>query len=268
MKKLLSLIFLAVSMVCYSQIPEGFPLISKSDLPDAEFLPARNFTGESLFGYMNGGAELYREYGIIGAVITEFDLNSRHYKCEVFKMNGPEEAFGIFSVSKFKCIGMPDLADFACQTRYQLQTCKGQYYINIINKSGTVADSVTSLEIGKILTGRINESSADLSAFIPDINAEDLKHNAVLVKGKLGLMNGAAAWEDYFKDINGYCTLILKTEEKTILSARFMKPEDFQQFISSHGWGTCDLSVNGLKMTGGEIIKLLADTHLLIEIDN
>jgi hypothetical protein len=268
MKKLPTLIFLFASLVCQSQIPEGFPTIDKSDLPEGKFLPARNFTGESLFGYMNGGAELYREYGISFAVITELDIKSNHYKCEVFKMTGPEEAFGIYSVSKYRCLSSPPVSPFTCHTRYQLQICKGPYYISIINKSGTSADSVNSMEIGKILSAKITDPSADLLAFIPDAKQDDLSFNAVLAKGKLGLMNGATEWEDYFKDISGYYTLISRSKEKTLLSVRFNKPEDFQQFLKLHGWSTCDLSVNGIKMLGGEIIKLMSENHLLIEIAN
>jgi hypothetical protein len=264
MNKLIVLIFFIISPECYPQIPEGFPVIDNSDLPDAKFLPSRYFTGESLYGYMNGSAELYREYGITDALITEFDLSSGHYKCEVFKMIGPEEAFGIFSISKFRCPGMPDLADYTCQTKYHLQICKGSYYIRIINKSGTSADSVISLKTGKILAGKIKEPSAELSSFIPDIKPDDLKRNAVLVKGKLGLMNGATDWEDYLKDISGYCTLIFTTREKSIISVRFSNPEDFRQFLNLHGYGTCDLSVSDIRMPGGETIRLLADTHLLV----
>jgi hypothetical protein len=268
MNKIFTLIFMFVSLGCYPQIQDGFPSIEKSDLPDAKFLPARHFTGESLFGYMNGGAELYREYGISGADITEFDYQSGHYKCEVFRMNGPEEAFGIFSVSKFKCSGMPPVAIYTCQTRFQLQICKGPYYISIINSAGTIADSLLSLRIGDILSRQIKDPSVDLNSFIPGMEPVDFSRNTVLAKGKLGLMNGATIWEDYFKDVTGYCALIISAKEKSLISVRFKNPDDFRQFITLHGWSTCDLSVNGLKMSGGEMIRLLADTHLLIEIAN
>jgi hypothetical protein len=268
MNKLITLLFLSISLTCYPQIPEGFPTIDESFLPDAKFLPARHFTGESLFGYMNGGAELYREYGISDAVITEFDYKTSHFKCELFRMKGPEEAFGIFSVSKYKCLGMPPVSAYTCQTRFQLQICKGTYYISIINSSGTSADSLYSIRIGEIISAQIKDPSVDLLTFLPGMEPVDFRQNTVLVKGKLGLMNGATRWEDYFKDIYGYSALIVSEKEKSLISVRFNKPDDFRQFLNIHGWGLCDLSINGLKMTGGEVIKLLTDTHLLIEIVN
>ena len=265
MSRILTLIFIFVSLASYPQIPGDFPEIGNNDLPEAKFQPPRHFTGESLFGYMNGGAELYREYGISDAVITEFDLGGGHYKCEVFKMTGPEEAYGIFSVSRFKCLAMPDLAEFTCQTSYQLQICKGSYYINIINRSGTSADSVNSVRIGKILTARITEPSADLSLFNPDVRPDDLKRSAVLAKGKLGLMNGSPLWEDYFRNSDRYYTLIYTSSEKPMISVRFRESADFQQFIAAHGWSLCDLSIYDLKVAGDATIRLLGENHLLIK---
>ena len=268
MSRILILFFLIVTTICQAQIQEDFPVLDNTDLPDARFQPGRHFTGESLFGYMNGGAELYREYGIVDAVITEFDLKDGHYKCEVFKMSGPEEAFGIYSVSKYRCLSTPDIAEYTCQTRYQLQICKGSYYISIINKSGTSADSLISLKAGTIIAGKISEPSANLQNFIPDYNQKDIIKQSVLVRGKLGLMNGAPVWEDYFSEITDYTALIITTEEYTTISVIINDPEEFSHFIASHGWGLCDLSVSDVKEPGGVTLRVLGDNHLLIKIDN
>jgi hypothetical protein len=264
MHKLFSLIFFLFPLVCCSQIPAGFPVINKTDLSDAKFTPARYFTGESLFGYMDGGAELYREYGISDAVITEFDLSGGHYKCEVFKMTGAEEAFGIYSVSKYHCLGSPPFSTYTCQTHYQLQICKGPYYISIINKAGNKADSIASLKIGEILSGKINGPSIDLTSFIPGTDTSYLQRNAVLAKGKLGLMNGATAWEDYFKDLSGFCALILPSGDKTILSVRFSDKEALMEFCRLHKIEPARLSGMPLKISGSESVTLLRENHLLI----
>ena len=266
MIKFYTLLLLLTSLACYPQIPADFPVIGKDDLPEAKFQAARHFTGESLFGYMNGGAELYREYGISDAVITEFDLDGGHYKCEVFMMTGPGEAYGIYSVSKYRCLSSPPVSQFTCQTRYQLQICKGPYYISIINRSGTSADSVVMLKTGKILEEKIDEPSVNLQTFIPNVNPDDLKQNAILVKGKLGLANGATEWEDYFKDMTDFYTLIYRTEGQTILSVRFDTPEDFKLFMNFRGWSLCELSVSDVTISSGETLRLLGDNHLLIRV--
>ncbi len=264
MLKLFSLIYFLFPLVCSSQIPAGFPVIDKTDLPDAKFTPARYFTGESLFGYMDGGAELYREYGISHAVITEFDLSGGHYKCEVYKMTGVEEAFGIYSVSKYHCLGSPTFSTYTCQTHYQLQICKGPYYISIINKAGNKADSIASLKIGEILSEKIMEPSIDLTCFIPGTDAPYLQRNAVLAKGKLGLMNGATAWEDFFKDLSGYCALIIPSGDKTILSVRFSSKDALSEFCRLHKIDAGRLSEVTLNISDSVSVTLIRENHLLI----
>jgi len=266
MYRILYLILLLISLAGSSQVPEGFPVINKSDLPEAKFKPARHFTAESLFGYMNGGAELYREYGIIDAVITEFEVDNRYYKCEVFRMNGPEEAFGIYSVSKFKCPGSSDAAPYTCLNKYQLQICKGNYYISIINRNGTSADSLVAVKTAKILSGKINDPSFDLKTFLPDMDTEAIRGSAVLAKGKLGLANGATDWEDYFRDQEGCTTLIYEDDGLTILSVRFKGDEEFKKILDLRGWGEYELSLSDVTAGSGEILRLLGNNHILIRI--
>ena len=60
---LVSLILILGFPACFSQLPEDFPLVNKADLPEAKFSSSRTFNGTALFGYIDGGAELYLEYG-------------------------------------------------------------------------------------------------------------------------------------------------------------------------------------------------------------
>jgi hypothetical protein len=255
-----------ISLNCYSQIPDPFPAIDKKDLPDARFRPARTFTGRSLFGYIDGGAELYLEYGFSSAWICETGFMGGKYKTEIYQMTGPEEAFGIFSVSKYKCRSMPPLSPFTCQTRYQLQICAGPYYISIINGSVTNNDSIASLRIGEAIVSKIKEPAADLSSFLPGVSPESIKSNAVLAKGKLGVMNGAPDWEDYFKDATGYCLVILSGKENTLLSVKFKTTGDLEKFESLHNWKPDDISSDKKKLSGGETVWKLSENHLIIEI--
>jgi len=257
-----------VPVNCLPQIPEGFPVIGKGDIPEAKFKPSRQFTGESLFGYMDGGADLYLEYGVKSAVITELDIKDGHYKCEVFKMNGSDEAFGIFSVSKYRCNGMPPVSAFTCQTKYQLQICKGNYYISIINKSGTSEDSVNSLSIADILASQITEPCAGLSDFLPGADSAEIKSHAVLVMGKLGLMNGAQDLEDYFKDITDYTAVILPQNDHIIISVRFVNKEAQDKFTALHNWDPAKLSETGTITDGDTSVRLLTSNHLYIRTNN
>jgi len=258
--------YLSVSVIsflgftaCFSQVPEDFPDIDKNDFPGAKFSPSRVFTGSSLFGYINGGAELYLEYGFDIATVTVINYQGGEYKTEIFKMNGPEEAFGIYSVSKYRCTGMPPLSKFTCQTKYQLQICKGPYYISIINKTGTRSDSIVSLELGRILTSKIADREVDLSSYLPEIDDETLQSKAFLAKGRLGIVNGSPDMEDFFLGVTGYTAVIAKEDGKRLISVKFSSGESYQKFLDLHKWK------DDMSGTAGTV-KKIADRHLFIEL--
>lgn len=253
-------VFLTISFTaCYSQIPENFPVLDNNDLPGAEFKSSRVFTGSSLFGYINGGAELYLEYGFDVAAVTVIEYKGGEYKTDVFKMTGPEEAFGIFSVSKYRCTGMPALSKFTCQTKYQLQICKGPYYISIINKTGTQSDSIVSLGLGRILTDKIADIEVDLTSYLPEINIETLQTKSFLAKGRLGIVNGSPEMEDFFMGVNDYTAVIAKTNGKRLISVKFSKREAYHKFLDLHNWK------DDMSGTDGTV-KKISESHLIIEL--
>ncbi|MDP4223039.1 MAG: hypothetical protein Q8868_06985 [Bacteroidota bacterium] len=264
----LTIFFLIFSchLSLFSQAPPGFPAIDKNDLPGAEFSRYREFSGSSLFGYIDGGAELYLEYGFSKAAVTELTLNKGEYKIEVYKMSGPEEAFGIFSVSKYRCTGTLPFARFSCQTRYQLQFCKGPWYVSVINRNGTLQDSLIMIRISIVIAGKIPEPDIDLSGLLPSDLIDPVKNNCVLAEGRLGIVNGHPELEDYFKDLSGYTAMILDEKDNVLLSLRFANNKSFADFIKLHGWEDVKLSETEQKVSSGESVRLISGNHLLISI--
>jgi len=268
MHKIHVIFFIFISVICEAQIPEGYPSIDKSDLPGANILSVTHYSGESLDGYLKGLATLYREYGISDGVIIDIAYGDGHYKSEVFKLKGPAEAFGIYSVSREKCRVTNYTDDFRCQSKDRLQICKGTYYINIAYISGSGADSVLLMNIGNKLISKISETSFNPEIFIPNVDIAELKNNAILVKGGLGLRNSANNLEKYFMNLTDFEAVIFTTKEKNYISVNFNNPEDFILFINFHGWGMCDMSVTDLTTSRGETLRLLGNNHLLIRTGN
>lgn len=252
-------------MVCLLVVPafqgllraqESYPVIDTTDLPGARFTQPKTYTGASLFGYMNGGAELYREYGCKGAWIGELTYQGSTFKIETFKMTGPEEAFGIYSVSRYQCKSTPPISPFACHTPYQLQLCKGPFYVNIIKSSPGKSDSLGALQIGAAIAGRITEAPADMSTYFPEIPLAEINREAILVKGELGIMNGAPDLADFFSELKGYRAVILQSNDDTLISLYFASDADKIEFLNRQQLSTS---------AAGEEIKVLSENHLLIK---
>lgn len=261
------LVILSCSGALFSQLPEHFPVLTREDLPGASFFPNRIFAGTALYGYINGGADLYLEYGFNSAVVSEINYRGDNYKTTIYKMDDQEAAFGIFSVSRYKCISTPVLPDYTCQTRYHLQICRGQYYISIINARGSEEDMDASLEIGKVITGKIEGSEIDFAEFLPGTSKEELQESGFLVRGRLGIVNGISDLEDYFRGIKGYTALIVPREEKTLISVRFSDAGIYRQFIEMHQWDQEKITDKGFTGVSGEDVMKITENHLFITIN-
>jgi len=196
-------------------------------------LRSRTFTETSLYGYINGGAELYLEYGFDTLVVTELVRNGRDIKVEIYRMKDTEAAFGIFSVSRFRCNGGPGLTEHLCRSAYQLQFCKGPFYVSIINDTGTMEDQETADEIATGILANITEASFDPTLFFEGPVDDEAMRGAVLVRGPLGLYNGIPELSDTFGEATGYTALMIQSEGRTRASLRFESPGEASEFIRS-----------------------------------
>ena len=269
MKRIVFLLTLFLSFCgnIFAQLQENFPLPDRADLPGATFSSSRSFMGTALYGYINGGADLYLEYGFKSAQMTEISYRGGSYRITVYEMLDKEAAFGIFSVSRFKCISAPMLPDYTCQTKYHLQICRGHYYISIISTRGSEEDMNASLEIGKAITGKIKDSEIDFSGFLPGISKEELQKSGFLARGRLGIVNGLPDLEDYFKGIKGYTAVIVPREEKMLISVRFSDAGICRQFIEMHKWDQEKITEKGFTGVTGEDVKKIAENHLFITLN-
>ena len=231
----LFIVTLFIAYTALSQVPEGFPCISEDRLERGKIKSERTYTKESLFGYMNGGAELYLEYGFDRMVVSEIDIDGTEYKVEVYKMDGPEAAYGIYSVSVFRCDTSGHLDAYACQTAYQLQLCKGEYYISIINNSGKAVAADQSIRLAKILLPPVRGNSFGPGDFLHDMSLYEDITRMVLVKGELGLFNGAFEWNDILNGVENYTGLVLESGDSAVLVLRFNDMLSRDKFFGKHG---------------------------------
>ena len=256
-------ILLLQSFPLPAQPAENFPSVDKNDLPEASVTTARAFSGTALYGYINGGADLHLEYGFIAAQVTEINFRGGNYKTAIYRMTDEEAAFGIYSVSKFRCTQRPAVSDFTCQTRYHLQICKGPYYVSIINGRGSREDEDASLEIGKIIAGKIREPVLDLTSYLPGTSKEEIQNNCFLARGRLGVVNGSPDLEDLFKGISGYTAVILEDEEKTVISFKCSTEELCREFPGFLKNDKEVLPGTGLTLHPDDLRKI-SDNHLYL----
>lgn len=257
----------SIFTLSFGQDKGRIPVICQTDLSDAEVTDTRLFNDESLYGYIDGGAEFYLEYGFDTLLLTDLKGSSGDIKVEVYRMKDAEAAFGIFSVSHYKCFPGKDLTQYFCRSQYQLQFCKGCYYVSIVNSNGTEAEQQLSEKAALILLDRIEGNSFDPSVFFSDGIDDNLMKSSVLVRGRLGLYNGAYGLSETLEECAGYTALIIKPVGATVASIRFSSEEAMNIFIDKS-----QIDKNGLmagkesETASGDVVVLKDNLHLLLTI--
>lgn len=106
---------------------------------DIEIKRERVFTGTGLYGFMNGGADQFLEYGVSKLTTRDVIYKGNEYTIDIYEMPTPEDAFGIYSLHIFKCNRADTLGCIDCLAPYQLQAVAGNKYISVVFPSGSAA---------------------------------------------------------------------------------------------------------------------------------
>lgn len=99
----------------------------------------RVFTGQGLYGFMNGGADLFLEYGVEKLTNRDVTWNGESYTIDIYEMPTPEDAFGIYSMQVFRCQQADLGGGISCLSPYQWLGVIGNRYVSVVFPSGSEA---------------------------------------------------------------------------------------------------------------------------------
>lgn len=197
-------LIIGIVVCCNISIGQDIPEITSEDIPGFSLDRNECFDGGSLWGYMNGGADIYLEYGFEILRVEEFSNEEETIKLELYKMANPVSAFGIYSIKTFKCKQSNTITTIDCLNPYQFQLLYGEYYIQLINESGSTNAKQTMISIAETLLNKIEpvELILPLTYLTDSLNLSfsELK----MVKGELGVHNKVMYLEDCFKGIEDF----------------------------------------------------------------
>ncbi|MBI5475226.1 MAG: hypothetical protein HY964_00650 [Ignavibacteriales bacterium] len=189
--------------------------INQPELEGGKILKTESYNGNSLWGYIDGGADLYLEYGFVKLLVQQIFWQDYNFKLEFYEMKNNEAAFGVFSVSHRKCIPETATSGYNCKTPHMIQMIQGCNFIRIINENGTEPEQNLSTAIAKIISNKnkdINYSPPRLfSNHVFKEHLDRLKY----FNGTLGIQNGFPEWNDFFEGLTNYSAYLLPIETDT-----------------------------------------------------
>ena len=147
---------------------------------------ARIYPGAELYGHIDGGAELFLEFGFDVLTLQRYRRGEDEFVLEIYRMADPEAALGIYLM---KCgLETPDAGfpDRHTVGRYQLTFVKGSHYILVTSVEGKAELQPALLEFGRFVSGGIPAGAAPTAPGL--LPREDLVEGSVrLIRGPYAL---------------------------------------------------------------------------------
>jgi len=97
---------------------------------------SRVFTKADLYGYINGGAELFLEFGFDQLTLQKYSNGAKVIAVEIYRMVDPAASTGIYLMKCGKEARDPSFKERHTLNRHQLMFVRSRYYVTINNLSG------------------------------------------------------------------------------------------------------------------------------------
>jgi hypothetical protein len=132
-------------------IPGGVDLGDLADLGNPE-----GYSRQTLYGYMNGGAEIFLEYGFERLAVRRYRADERERTVELFEMRDPQAAAAIYCYTRR--IGTERELAPGCRgivTSYEVRFNRGRDYVVCRGDDPMVDDSSGLIDLCSRLVARL-----------------------------------------------------------------------------------------------------------------
>lgn len=166
-------------------------LPTQADLPDWKLESEPGvYVGDDLFLLINGGADIYHEYGFDKVVSANYtDPFQNRIQAEIYQMNEDEAAYGIFSLmQQSKEWSSNAFGLLSVTTSDYIAFWKSKYYVIFSWSSRQHIDKPMLEKIAAIVDGKISENG-QYPALVNHFEPNGVQNRKVYIKGNLGLSN-------------------------------------------------------------------------------
>jgi len=175
-------------------------IILPEDCPGIEVSgESKLYVGDDLFSLINGGAELYHEFGFVEVLVAEILIPGlAPLEVEIYDMGSPEAAWGIYSLT-YTSKAKPFMAGVAGRRGEGFaQFIKGNYMVYMYYDQ--IQDTLLQY-VGGCISGHIGLSSGPPALMDIVEVGEGAAGRVLYFKGNLGL---SSIYNFHYKDVFGY----------------------------------------------------------------
>lgn len=88
---------------------------------------ARLYVGDSLWAYIDGGAELYYSYNFVEVATADYSGDGVEFVADLYKFDSPTDAYGLYSMVRSADVTLLEIGTEGSLAPGQLQFVKGQF---------------------------------------------------------------------------------------------------------------------------------------------
>jgi hypothetical protein len=115
----------------------------------------------TLYDFLNGGAELYFDYGIVSVASAEYTTDAgKVIEAGVYDMASAAGAFGIYSNIRYEGAEFVDVGSEGMLSASSLDFYKGKYYCRLVAFDMGAGTQAALVELGRAIAGSITEAGA------------------------------------------------------------------------------------------------------------
>ncbi|MEJ2055217.1 MAG: hypothetical protein P8X42_14975, partial [Calditrichaceae bacterium] len=130
--------------------------------------PQLTFYKNDLYGHIDGGAELFLEFGFDSLLVQDYSSGEAQISLEVYFMEKPESALGIYLMKTGKETPSPDIGARNSASLYQVLAVKDKYFIQLNNFKGDLeAEKIMPVFFDKLLSNIPDTSRLPLLKLLP-----------------------------------------------------------------------------------------------------
>jgi len=197
---------LVVLLAALTLFLTSYPLCAQELMVTRE----RTFTGTALYGFMNGGSDLYLEYGFKELRALEVTYKGEQFSIEMYRMPSPEDAFGIYSLHTFRCNCADTLSQLNCFSSHQMQAVMGDVYYSIVYEKSAVRFKKEAAELLAIYSRGVEIRAPKIPAELLSTEKQ-VSGRVKYVRGNLALINAAGDLVPLLEGISDYKLWISET---------------------------------------------------------
>jgi len=179
--------------IAFTLLLMGLRVSAEPVVPESNFIPGWEWSGESkkflkndLYGHIDGGAELFLEFGFERLIVQGYIKDSLEITLEIYRMTEPAAALGIYLMKCGREIPFDDIHCRNTGNPYQLTLVRNDCFIQVNSFSGrdNLIPVMTRLA-NKTLEGIETGDTVRLFDYLP---VKDLiEGSELLIRGPFGL---------------------------------------------------------------------------------